>query len=90
MPFNGSVLRGMTNEELLREEPSELLCKLLMERMDEAECEEVESDPLQNILEEINEILENAEESAKTTEDEQPTFYGLLIDKLEKIRNQYS
>jgi hypothetical protein len=40
--FSESVLRGMTNEELLREQPSELLCKILMERVDEPEEDEQE------------------------------------------------
>lgn len=89
--FSESVLRGMTNEELLREQPSELLCKILIERMDEQEEDEPEEDEqeeggLEGLLEEIEELLENASEPLK----KRAKPYRVLIEALEKLHNQYS
>lgn len=84
--FSESVLRGMTNKELLQEQPSELLCKILMERMDEPEEDEQEEGDLEGLLEEIEELLENASEPLK----KRAKPYRVLIEALEKLHNQYS
>lgn len=81
--FSESVLRGMTNEELLREQPSELLCKILLERMEGCLEGEEENEAL---LSEIEDLLEEADEEEKL--DSQP--YRELIEALEKLHNQYS
>lgn len=81
--FSEPVLRGMTDEELLREQPCELVCKILMERVESLLEGEEENETL---LSEIGNLLDEENEEEKLASQ----TYRELIEALEKLHNQYS